>query len=61
MNLNIQLLNKKIADEYKISEKIRKYITFYKKHTDNLIQKIKIIHQNSDIIENAISNLEENK
>ena len=58
MNLDIQLLNKKIADEYKLCEKIRKDINFYKKHTDNLIQKIKIIYQNSDIIENAINDLE---
>ena len=60
MNMNIQLLNKKIADENKLCEKIRKDITFYKKHTDNLIQKIKLIYQNTDIIENAIIDLEEN-
>ena len=60
MNNNIQLLNKKIADEDKLSEKIKKEIIFYKKHTDNLIQKIKIIYQNSDIIEKAIDNLDEN-
>ena len=60
MNLNIQLLNKKIADENKLCEKIRKDIAFYKKHTDNLIQKLKIIYQNADIIEDAIINLEEN-
>ena len=60
MNNNMQIINKKIADETKLSEKIRKDITFYKKHTDNLIQKIKIIYQNSDIIENAINNLDEN-
>ena len=59
MNLAMQLLNKKIADEYKVCEKLRKDISYYKKRTDNLIQKIKIIYQNSDIIENAISNLEE--
>ena len=59
MNLAMQILNKKIADEYKLCEKLRKDINYYKKHTDNLIQKIKIIYQNSDIIENAISNLEE--
>ena len=61
MNINIQLLNKKITDEFKLCEKMKKEITFYKKHTGNLIQKIKIIYQNSDIIENAIINLEENK
>ena len=60
MNINIQLLNKKIADENKLCEKIRKDIAFYKKHTDNLIQKLKLIYQNADIIEDAIINLEEN-
>ena len=60
MNLAMQLLNKKIADENKLCEKLRKDINYYKKHTDNLIQKIKIIYQNSEIIENAIADLEEN-
>mgnify|MGYP007101999702 CR=1 FL=1 len=60
MNVNIQILNKKIADEYKLCEKMRKDIKYYKNHTDNLIQKLKIKYQNSDIIEKAITNLEEN-
>ena len=60
MNINLQLLNKKISDELKICENIRKDINFYKKHTDNLIQKIKIFVQNSENVEKAIINLEEN-
>ena len=60
MNLAMQFINKKIADENKLCEKLRKDINYYKKHTDNLIQKIKIIYQNSEIIENAIADLEEN-
>ena len=60
MNLAMQFINKKIADESKLCEKLRKDINYYKKHTDNLIQKIKIIYQNSEIIENAIADLEEN-
>ena len=60
MNINLQLLNKKISDELKICENIRKDITFYKKHIDNLLQKIKIFVQNSENVEKAIINLEEN-
>ena len=59
MNLDIKLINKNILDETKLCDKMRKEINFIKNHSENLKQKLKLLDENTDAIEEVINEMNE--
>ena len=57
MNLNIKILNKKMMENYKLCDKMRKDINIYKNHTKKLKQKLKLLDENTDAIEEVINQM----
>ena len=57
MNLNIKILNKKMMEDYKLCDKMRKDINIYKNHTKKLKQKLKLLDENTDAIEEVINQM----
>lgn len=59
INLNIKLLNKKMINDAKICDKMRKDINIYKKHSEKLKQKLNIFDENADVIEDIINKMKQ--
>ena len=57
MNLEIKLINKKMMDDTKLCDKMRKDINMYKNHSKNINQKLKLVNETTEIIEEVIDQM----